>query len=91
MKNVLNLIALIFIASLFYACSCNPIQPVLILTMRDMFILGVLYLALAFVLALYLTANKSRGWLYFWIITGIIVLPFSIVAAIIKSLSKTSK
>lgn len=87
MKNILNFIALLLVVSLFCACSCNPIQPVLLITVKDMFLFGIVYLIAVLILALYLGSDSDRKF-WFWFIIGLIFVPIPIIAALIKGLSK---
>ena len=87
MKKNLNIFILGLITIML--CSCNSIQPVLILTPGD-FIMFYFFVGIAsFILALYMTDTKGFGiGFWIWFIVGMIFILLPIAAAVIKYKSK---
>ena len=63
---------------------CFFVHPVLVLTLKDIFMLICVDAILAFLFALYLSDESKKNSLMMWTIIGAICLPISIVASAIK-------
>ena len=84
MKNSLFAIAIVItiicaIATIFYF-----VQPILVLTLRDVFTFIFFDVLLSFLLALYLGYEKGKNMIAIWTIIGIIFIPIPIIASILK-------